>query len=101
MPFGLKTPSENDSAMKLSIVIICWNDWKVIQDCLASIVAGTHKIEYEIIVSDNGSTDGSVELIRQNFPTACVAENRENLGFSRGNNAGIRQACGEYILILN
>ncbi len=87
--------------MKLSVIIICWNDWKVIQDCLRSIVEGTHVIEYEVIVSDNGSGDGSVEHIRANFPSVRVVENRANLGFSKGNNAGIREARGEYILILN
>ena len=87
--------------MKLSIVIICWNDWKVLQDCLRSIYEGTHKIEYEVIVSDNGSADGSVELVRENFPRTRIVENRANLGFSKGNNAGIREASGEYVLILN
>jgi GT2 family glycosyltransferase len=87
--------------MKLSIVIICWNDWKVIEDCLRSIFEGTHKIEYEVIVSDNGSSDGSVERIRKQFPAVRVVENRANLGFAKGNNAGIREAHGEYVLILN
>ena len=87
--------------MKISIVIICWNDWKVIENCLFSIFAGTHKVDFEIIVSDNGSTDGSVEKIRAQFPSVRVIENRANLGFARGNNAGMREAQGEYILILN
>jgi N-acetylglucosaminyl-diphospho-decaprenol L-rhamnosyltransferase len=87
--------------MKLSIVIICWNDWKVIENCLRSIQDGTHKSSYEIIVSDNGSTDGSVEKIREHFPRVRIVENRANLGFARGNNAGIREAQGDYVLILN
>jgi GT2 family glycosyltransferase len=87
--------------VKLSIVIICWNDRKVIENCLRSVIRGTHRTEYEIIVSDNGSTDGSVELIRQQFRTVRVLENGTNLGFARGNNAGIREASGEYVLILN
>jgi len=87
--------------MKLSIVIICWNDLNVIQNCLHSIYTRTHSTEFEVIISDNGSTDGSVEFIRQNFPQAVVVENRENLGFSKGNNAGIRVSHGEYVLILN
>lgn len=87
--------------MKLSVVIICWNDWKVIENCLRSIFEGTHKIEYEVIVSDNGSTDGSVERIRAQFPAARVVENRANLGFAKGNNVGIREATGKYVLILN
>jgi len=87
--------------MKLSIVIICWNDWKVIENCLRSIVERTHKIEYEVIVSDNGSADGSAEKIRAQFPGVRVVENRANLGFAKGNNAGIGEARGEYVLILN
>jgi GT2 family glycosyltransferase len=87
--------------MKLSIVIICWNDWKVIENCLRSIFEGTHKIDFEVIVSDNGSTDGSIKRIREQFPAVRLLENGENLGFSRGNNAGIRAARGEYVLILN
>ena len=87
--------------MKLSIVIICWNDWKVIENCLRSIFEGTHNIDYEVIVSDNGSSDGSVERIRAQFPAVRLVENHANLGFAKGNNAGIQEARGEYVLILN
>ncbi len=87
--------------MKLSIVIICWNDWKVIENCLRSIYEGTHQLTYEVIVSDNGSSDGSVEKIRESFPLVRVIENGANLGFSKANNVGIRAAHGEYVLILN
>ncbi|MGE5644767.1 MAG: glycosyltransferase family 2 protein [Acidobacteriota bacterium] len=87
--------------MKLSIVIICWNDMKVIGDCLRSIFQETHGIPFEVIVSDNGSTDGSQEFIRKNYPAVTILENGENLGFARGNNAGIRASSGEYVLILN
>ncbi len=87
--------------MKLSIVIICWNDWKVIENCLRSIFDPKTKTEFEVIVSDNGSTDGSIERIRAQFPAVRVIENGANLGFSKGNNVGIREAAGDYVLILN
>jgi GT2 family glycosyltransferase len=87
--------------MKLSIVIICWNDLKVIGTCLQSIFNNTHNLEFEVIVSDNGSTDGSVEYIREHYSSVRIVENKANLGFAKGNNAGIRVAEGEYILILN
>jgi GT2 family glycosyltransferase len=87
--------------MKLSIIILCWNDLKVITDCLTSIYAGTHSIEFEVIVSDNGSTDGSVQFIRENFPQVRLLDNGRNLRFSKGNNVGIRASQGEYVLILN
>jgi GT2 family glycosyltransferase len=87
--------------MKLSIVILCWNDLKVIGDCLASIYSGTHSIEFETIVSDNGSTDGSIDFIRKNFPQVRILENGTNLRFAKGNNVAIRASQGEYVLILN
>lgn len=86
---------------KLSIVILCWNDLKVIRDCVDSIYAGTHSTEFEIIVSDNGSTDGSVEFFNRNYPQIRVIENGVNLRFAKGNNAGIRASQGDYVLILN
>jgi GT2 family glycosyltransferase len=87
--------------MKLSVVIICWNDLKVIKDCLASIVGQKYPFEIEVLVSDNGSTDGSVEFIRENYPTVKLIENKANLGFAKANNVGIRASVGEYVLILN
>jgi len=87
--------------MKLSVVIICWNDLRVIRDCLCSIYQGTHATDFEVIISDNGSVDDSMEFVRKHYPQARVVENQQNLGFARGNNAGIRVSRGEYVLILN
>jgi GT2 family glycosyltransferase len=87
--------------MKLSIIILCWNDLGVISNCLQSIYASTHSTEFEVIVSDNGSTDGTAEFIRKNFPQVHVIENGTNLRFAKANNVGIRASQGEYILILN
>jgi hypothetical protein len=87
--------------MKLSIVIICWNDLKVVSNCLRSIFEETRDIDFEVIMSDNGSTDGSVDYVRKHFPRVRVVENGANLGFAKGNNVGIRVAQGEYVLILN
>src|SRR5262245_25878526 len=87
--------------MKLSVVVICWNDCKVIIPCLKSIFAETTTISFEVIVSDNGSADDSVARIRELFPQVRIVENKANLGFAKGNNAGIRVAQGDYVLILN
>ena len=87
--------------MKLSIIILCWNDRTVIGDCLRSIYEQTHVTDFEIIVSDNGSTDGSVQFIRESFPRVCVLENGANLRFSKGNNVAIQACGGELVLILN
>jgi GT2 family glycosyltransferase len=87
--------------MKLSIIILCWNDLKVITDCLRSIYATTRSDAFEVIVSDNGSTDGSIEFIREKYPQVQLIENGRNLRFAKANNVGIRASHGEYILILN
>jgi GT2 family glycosyltransferase len=87
--------------LKLSIIILCWNDLKVIGDCLRSIYATTRSTEFEVIVADNGSTDGSIEFIRANYPQAQVIENGKNLRFAKANNVGIQASRGEYVLILN
>lgn len=87
--------------MKLSIVILCWNDQKVVAECLRTIYATTHSIDFEIIISDNGSTDKSAEFVRETYPQVRVIENGRNLRFAKGNNVGIRASCGEYVLILN
>jgi GT2 family glycosyltransferase len=87
--------------MKLSIIILCWNDKKVIDDCLKSIYSTTLAIDFEVIVSDNGSTDGSIDLIRGRYPEVRVIENGQNLRFAKGNNVGIRESRGDYLLILN
>lgn len=87
--------------MKLSIVIICWNDLKVIKECLRSIYDTTKSIDFEVIVSDNGSKDESLAYIREHHPKVRIVENGANLGFAKGNNVGIAAATGEYILILN
>jgi GT2 family glycosyltransferase len=87
--------------MKLSVIILSWNDLKVIPDCLQSIYSTTHKTDFEVIVSDNGSTDGSIEFIRKNYPQVRLIENGRNLRFAKANNVGIRASRGEYVLILN
>ena len=93
--------SEENRYMKLSIVILCWNDLRVIPDCLRSIYATRHATELEVIVADNGSTDGSIQFIRENYPQVQVIENGRNLRFAKANNVGIRASRGEYVLILN
>jgi GT2 family glycosyltransferase len=87
--------------MTLSIVIICWNDRDFILPCIESIYAETDGLDFEIIVSDNGSTDGSIKSIRERYPDVRVIENGVNLGFGGGNNAGFKAAKGAYVLILN
>jgi hypothetical protein len=87
--------------VKLSVVIVCWNGRDLIDHCLGSIFDGTRQLEFEVILSDNGSTDGSMDFVRQAYPQVRIIENGSNLGYAKGNNIGIRECRGEYILLLN
>ncbi len=90
--------------MKLSIIIVSFNTKDLLKDCLNSISQKTSKEflkKIEIMVVDNSSTDGSVEMLKKEYPTVLIIENRENLGFSKANNIAIRKSKGDYILLLN
>ncbi|WP_048149011.1 glycosyltransferase family 2 protein [Methanolacinia paynteri] len=84
----------------ISIVIPNYNGKKFLENCLNSI-SGQSYSDSEIIVIDNGSSDGSAEYIKENFQGIILIENNENLGFTGATNQGIRQSNGEYILTLN
>ena len=89
------------SAMKLSVVIVNYNVKHFLEQCLNSLEQAAAEIDYEVIVVDNASTDGSTEYITARFPKIKWMACRENNGFSKGNNIAIAQAKGEYILLLN
>lgn len=72
-----------------------------LKNCLNSIIEHTKDIEYEIIISDNGSSDGSLEMLSKDFPAVRVIANGKNLGFGAANNKGLEIAKGEYIFYLN
>jgi N-acetylglucosaminyl-diphospho-decaprenol L-rhamnosyltransferase len=91
-------PAENT---QLSIVIVNWNTRQLLAECLASVYAHPPGCEFEVVVADNGSTDGSCDMVRQRFRQARLIENRDNLGFARANNRAIRASSGQYILLLN
>lgn len=95
-----RTEREVSASPKVSIVVLNWNGGGDVIECLKS-VRDIDYPDYEIIVVDNGSTDGSVAEIGQKFPDIKVIENSENLGFAEGNNVGIRAATGDYIMLLN
>jgi len=87
--------------MKLSIVIVSYNVRGYLENCLQSVSRALEGIEGEVFVVDNHSDDDSVETIRTQYPWVRLIENQENMGFSRANNIAIREACGEYVLLLN
>ncbi|HEY0068398.1 MAG TPA: glycosyltransferase family 2 protein, partial [Chloroflexia bacterium] len=87
----------------LSIVILSWNVRDLLAACLRSLPdsAGEWWGRAEVLVVDNASTDGSAEMVRRDFPGVRLLALARNLGFSGGNNAGIRAARGKYVLLLN
>lgn len=85
---------------KVSIIILNWNGKKHLKKCLISI----EKVSYrplEVIVVDNGSFDGSGEMVKREFPKSVLIVNKKNLGYSGGNNIGIKKSTGKYVFILN
>lgn len=87
--------------MKLSVVILNYNVRYFLELCLKSVFEAIRNIEAEIIVVDNDSTDDSCSMIKELFPEITLIKNKENLGFSKGNNIGVTQAKGQYVCILN
>ncbi|APY07635.1 glycosyl transferase family 2 [Winogradskyella sp. J14-2] len=87
--------------MKLSIVILNYNVRYFLELCLRSVEAAITNIEAEIIVVDNHSSDDSCAMVRLQFPNVKLIENKENHGFSKGNNIGVAHAKGDYLCILN
>jgi len=87
--------------MDLSVIIVNWNTKDLLCQCIDSLAQTVKKIDTEIFVVDNGSTDGSVAAIREKFPRVRLVENQVNLGFARANNQAISLSSGEYLLLLN
>ncbi|MGB5931484.1 MAG: glycosyltransferase family 2 protein [Anaerolineae bacterium] len=94
------------SRCDLSIVIISWNVRELLRRCLDSIQESLkgekgEGLLVETIIFDNGSTDGSADMVREDFPRVHLMESEVNLGFTKGNNLAIGQSEGRYILLLN
>ena len=88
---------------ELSIIVVNWNVCNLLESCLRSIQqhANLHSNQYEVRVIDNNSSDGSVEMVREKFPSYHVTANQENKGFGRANNQAFTDCTGKYILLLN
>ena len=87
--------------IKLSIIIVNYNVKYFLEQAIQSSLKAVQHISAEIIVVDNNSVDGSVELIRNKYPQVIIIANKENTGFSKANNQAIQIANGAYILLLN
>lgn len=87
--------------MDVSIIIVNYNTKELIRNCLKSVFDQIKDVSFEVIVSDNGSKDGSVEMIKAEFPQVVLIENNANLGFGKANNIGSKNAIGKYLFFLN
>lgn len=87
----------------LSIIIVSFNTQQLLDECLASLYTSLSGclFTFEVIVVDNASTDGSLELLSKKYSKVRVIANTSNQGFGRANNQGIQASFGEYILLLN
>ena len=88
---------------RVFVVTLNWNGREWLEDCLTFVLAMDYP-SFEVVMVDNGSTDGSVEFVRQRFPAVHVVETGSNLGYARGFNAGLEYAAAggaEYFLIMN
>jgi hypothetical protein len=85
----------------LSVSIVSWNTRDLLQRCLESVYGTIAGLEFEVLVVDNGSTDGSPEMVRCEYPRATLLANDANVGFARANNQAIRASSGRHVLLLN
>ncbi len=87
--------------MKLSIVIVSYNVRRYLDKCLESVATALEDIDYEVFVVDNASSDDTMTYLPPRYPWVHFIANDENVGFARANNLAIRQAQGQYVLLLN
>jgi len=92
---------QTSKTTELSIIIVNYNVRQLLLDCIKSIVETSEGIDYEIIVVDNASSDGSVAAVTDTFHQVRVIANKDNVGFAGANNQGYAISKGEFILLLN
>jgi GT2 family glycosyltransferase len=92
---------QNHHGMKLSIIIVHYRTRGLLKHCLQGLLDAKIGVEHEIIVADNASKDGTKEMCARKFPSVRFLENAVNIGFGRANNAAMKEARGEYFVILN
>ena len=90
--------------IKLSIIVVNYNTYSLTKQTIDSVISRSYQFEYEIILVDNASSDGSIELLKNEYKSLSninIIVNNYNLGFGKANNIGYDKSIGEYILLLN
>ncbi len=85
----------------LAVSIVSWNTRDVLDACLKSVFETTAGIDFEVIVVDNASSDGSAQMVEDKYPQVKVIRNAENVGFSRANNRALELSSSRYFMLLN
>ncbi|MEK9136735.1 MAG: glycosyltransferase family 2 protein, partial [Bacteroidota bacterium] len=85
----------------ISVIIVNLNTKSLLKACLDSVFAESSSVNLEVIVIDNGSTDGSIEMVKFDYPQVKLKVNQSNEGFAKPNNDGMRMATGRYLFLLN
>jgi GT2 family glycosyltransferase len=86
--------------MKASVIVLNWNGLRYLGPCLDALLAQDYD-NFEVLVVDNGSTDGSAGFVTESYPQVVLVRNERNLGFATANNRGLRKATGDLLVLLN
>ena len=99
----MKEPSSEKQPDKIdvSVVVVNWNSKDLLKNCLDSVYQTINNLTFEIIVVDNASDDGSLEMLERDFPRAIRISNQQNKGFGAANNQALAIMKGKYALLLN
>jgi GT2 family glycosyltransferase len=99
--FYVAAGPSGETATDLSVVLVCWNNKTYLEPCLHSLYDCGLRSSFDVIVTDNGSTDGSLEMLREKFRQVQVIQNDHNAGLGKASNQGIQATHGRYVLLLN
>lgn len=86
---------------KISFVIITWNGWTLLRDCLESMGDLLQRDDVEVVVADNGSSDGTVKLLQKNYHNVIVVELPKNMGVAYARNRALEKASGDFLFIID
>ncbi len=105
----MNTPTVSDKKMEtasaslpdFSIVLVCWNNKNYLEPCLQSLYEGGLQRTFDVVVVDNGSTDGSQDMLREKYPEILIIQNDHNVGLAKACNQGMEATESPYVLLLN
>ena len=92
---------EHELAPDMSVVLVCWNNKDYLGPCLRSLYEANLRRSFDVVVVDNGSTDGSQAMLHERFSQVKLIQNERNVGLGRASNQGIEATRGRYVLLLN